>query len=71
MNEEVSALLKRAMNGIGSNEETLRNLEAAILALKKEIQEEAECEEAKRKAARQPFEGAHPCLRNYPRSNIG
>ena len=65
MNNDIAALLNRAMN-CKTDGELRQALRTVIEILDRRIQADDENRAFQERAARQPFEGAHPFLRNYP-----
>ena len=65
MKSNIATLLNRAI-GCKYEKEALQLIRVAAKALEEEIQADDENRAFQERAARQPFEGAYPLLRNYP-----
>ncbi|MDP3948879.1 MAG: hypothetical protein Q8Q17_02945 [bacterium] len=70
MSPEIVKFLEKAISS-KYKKEALHHLRVAVKALENEIFVEDENRAFMERTAGQPFEGANPCLRNYPFSKIG
>lgn len=70
MTNAIKALIERAATCRDRNE-ALRLLREAVCLLEREIQLDSESSAFNTRYAGQPFEGADPFLRNFPRPNTG
>jgi len=68
MNDEIKRLLDRAIN-CKADKELRQMLRTMLEILERRIQADDESRAFQERTAEQPFEGANPVLRHYPRQN--